>query len=327
MKYRTLGKTGFRVSEISLGTWQLGGKWGEKFNFDTAEEILEKAVEGGINFIDTADVYNEGMSEQAIGKFLKKTKERIYVATKAGRRLDPHTSEGYNKKNITGFVEDSLKNLDVEAIDLLQLHCPPTEVYDDPEIYRILDGLAEEGKILNYGVSVEKVEEALKAIEHPDIATVQIIYNMFRFKPAESFFGHAHDRNVGIIVRVPLASGMLTGKFKKDTEFSKDDHRSFNREGQAFDKGETFSGVPYEVGLQAVEELKKYFPEDKLAEYALRWILMNDYVSCVIPGASRLSQVEDNIKASGLEPLSDEQMECTEEVYQKYIKKHVHHLW
>jgi aryl-alcohol dehydrogenase-like predicted oxidoreductase len=327
MKYRTLGKTGFRVSEISLGTWQLGGKWGEKFNFDTAEEILEKAVEGGINFIDTADVYNEGMSEQAIGKFLKKTKEKIYVATKAGRRLDPHTSEGYNKKNITGFVEDSLKNLDVEAIDLLQLHCPPTEVYDDPEIYGILDGLIEKGKILNYGVSVEKVEEALKAIEHPGVATVQIIYNMFRFKPAESFFGHAHERNVGIIVRVPLASGMLTGKFKKDTEFSKDDHRSFNREGQAFDKGETFSGVPYEVGLRAVEELKKYFPEEKLAEYALRWVLMNDYVSCVIPGASRLSQVEDNIKASGLEPLSEEQMECTEEVYQKYIKKHVHHLW
>jgi len=327
MKYRTLGKTGFRVSEISLGTWQLGGKWGEKFNFDTAEEILDKAVEGGINFIDTADVYNEGQSEQAIGKFLKKAKERIYVATKAGRRLVPHNKQGYNRKNINSFVEDSLKNLDVEAIDLLQLHCPPTEVYDNPEIYGILDELIERGKILNYGVSVEKVEEALKAIEHPGVATVQIIYNMFRHKPAETFFSHAHERNIGVIIRVPLASGLLTGKFKKDTVFSKGDHRAFNREGQAFDKGETFSGVPYEAGLEAVEELKKIFPEEKLAALALRWILMNDYISCVIPGASRVSQIEDNIKASELPPLSDEQMGLVDEVYQKYIRSYVHNLW
>src|SRR4030066_1327901 len=327
MKYRTLGKTGFKVSEISLGTWQLGGRWGEKFDFDTAGGILEKAVEGGINFFDTADVYNEGMSEKAIGKFLKKAKERIYVATKAGRRLNPHNKEGYNRKNITAFIDDSLKNLDVETIDLLQLHCPPPESYDDPEVFGILDELADKGKILNYGVSVEKVEEALKAIEYPNMATVQIIYNMFRYKPAEKFFDLAKSQNVGIIARVPLASGMLTGKFDMDTEFSKRDHRYYNREGQAFDKGETFSGVPYEIGLEAVEKLKKNFRQERLAEYALRWILMNDNVSCIIPGASRVSQVEDNIKASDLPPLTGDQMKAVDEIYQRYVKKYVHDLW
>ncbi len=327
MKYRTLGKTGFRVSEISLGTWQLGGKWGEKFNFDSAEEILKKAVDGGVNFIDTADVYNEGQSEKAIGKFLKKVKERIYVATKAGRRLDPHNKEGYNRENITRFIDDSLKNLGLETIDLIQLHCPPTEVYYDPEVFGILDELVEKGKILNYGVSVEKVSEALEAIEYLNLATVQIIYNMFRHKPAEKFLSRARSKNVGVIVRVPLASGMLTGKFNKDTVFSKGDHRFYNREGQAFDKGETFSGVPYQVGLEAVEELKKIFPEGKLVEYALRWILMNDNVSCVIPGASRASQIEDNIKTSDLPPLTDEQMEGVDEIYRKYIKDYVQNLW
>jgi len=327
MRYRALGKTGFRVSEVSLGTWQLGGKWGEDFSYDTAEGVLKKAINGGINFIDTADVYNDGHSEKAIGKFLKGVKDKVYIATKTGRRLVPHNKEGYNRKNITGFVNDSLKNLDVEAIDLIQLHCPPPEVYDDPEVFGIMDELVEEGKILNYGVSVEKVDEALKAIEYPNVATVQIIYNMFRHKPAERFFGQAANKNVGIIVRVPLASGLLTGKFKKDTVFSSGDHRFFNRKGEAFDKGETFSGVPYEVGLEAVEELKKIFGEEKLAEYALRWILMNNYVSCVIPGASRPSQIEDNIKASELPPLTDKQMEFVNEVYQKYIKSYVHDLW
>ncbi len=327
MKYRTLGKTGLKVSEISLGTWQLGGKWGEKFNYETAETILAKAIDKGVNFIDTADVYNEGLSEKAIGKFLKKTSQKIYVATKAGRRLVPHTAEGYNRKKIVGFVNDSLKNMDLEAIDLIQLHCPPIEVYSKPEMFGILDELVSEGKVINYGVSVEKVEEALKAIQYPNLATVQIIYNMFRHKPAEEFFIKARDKNIGIIARVPLASGMLTGKFKKDTVFSRGDHRFFNREGQAFDKGETFSGVPYEVGLEAVEELKKVFPEGRLAQYALRWILMSDCISSVIPGASRVSQIEDNVEASDLPPLTDKQMGKVNEIYQKYIKIYVHSLW
>ena len=327
MKYRILGKTGFRVSEISLGTWQLGGRWGEKFNFDSAREILREAVDKGVNFIDTADVYNEGQSEEAIGKFLKTVRERVYVATKAGRRLVPHTTEGYNRENLTKFIDDSLKNMDLEVIDLVQLHSPTTEVYYREEVFVIVDELVEKGKILLYGVSVEKVKEALKAIEYPNLATVQIIYNMFRHKPAEKFLTLAKSQNVGIIARVPLASGMLTGKFDMDTMFSKRDHRYYNREGQAFDKGETFSGVPYEVGLEAVEELKKIFPQEKLAEYALRWILMKDNVSCIIPGASRVSQVEDNIKASDLPPLTGDQMKAVDEIYQEYIKKYVHDLW
>jgi aryl-alcohol dehydrogenase-like predicted oxidoreductase len=276
MKYRILGKTGFNISEVSLGTWQLGGRWGEKYDEKTAESILNEAIDSGINFFDTADVYNNGQSEISIGKFIKKTNKRIYVATKSGRKLNPHNDKGYNKKNITGFIDDSLKRMDVETIDLLQLHCPPTETYSRAEVFEMLDGLKEKGKILNYGVSVEKVEEALKAIEYPGVASVQIIYNMFRFKPAEIFFKEAVKKNVGIIARVPLASGLLSGKYSKDTVFSKEDHRNFNREGKAFDKGETFSGIPYEAGLQAVEELKEIFPSDYLPGYALRWILMDD---------------------------------------------------
>ena len=327
MKYRILGKTGFKISEVSLGTWQLGGRWGEKYDEKTAQSILNKAVETGINFLDTADVYNDGQSEISIGKFIKKINKRIYVATKSGRKLNPHNDEGYNKKNITAFIDDSLKRMDVEAIDLLQLHCPPTETYSRTEVFGILDDLKNKGKILNYGVSVEKVEEALKAIEYPGVASVQIIYNMFRFKPAELFFKEAAKKNVGVIVRVPLASGLLSGKYSKDTVFSKYDHRNFNREGKAFDKGETFSGIPYEVGLQAVEELKKIFPSDDLPGYALRWILMDDNVSCVIPGASNISQVVTNSAASDLPALSEEQMNKVKEIYEKYIHKYVENLW
>ena len=327
MKYRILGKTGFKISEVSLGTWQLGGRWGEKYDEKTAQSILNKAVETGINFLDTADVYNDGQSEISIGKFIKKINKRIYVATKSGRKLNPHNDEGYNKKNITAFIDDSLKRMDVEAIDLLQLHCPPTETYSRTEVFGILDDLKNKGKILNYGVSVEKVEEALKAIEYPGVASVQIIYNMFRFKPAELFFKEAAKKNVGVIVRVPLASGLLSGKYSKDTVFSKYDHRNFNREGKAFDKGETFSGIPYEVGLQAVEELKKIFPSDDLPGYALRWILMDDNVSCVIPGASNISQVVTNSAASDLPALSEEQMNKIKEIYEKRIRKYAENLW
>ena len=327
MKYRILGKTNFRISEVSLGTWQLGGKWGEKFNPKTAEEILNKSVEKGINFIDTADVYNDGQSEISIGKLLKKIDHKIYIATKIGRRLNPHTADGYNKKNISQFVEDSLKRLDVEIIDLIQLHCPPTEVYYRDEAFEALRDLKDEGKINHYGVSVEKVEEALKAIQYPGAATVQIIYNMLRLKPAEVFFKKAHAKNVGIIVRVPLASGLLSGKFSLETVFSADDHRNFNREGKFFDKGETFSGVPYEAGLEAVEELKKVFDRESLALYALKWVLSSKYISCVIPGASRLEQVGSNSSVSDLPTISIKQMDCIDEIYEKFIKKHVHHQW
>jgi aryl-alcohol dehydrogenase-like predicted oxidoreductase len=327
MKYRILGKTGFNISEVSLGTWQLGGKWGEKFNEKTAESILNKAIETGINFIDTADVYNNGQSEISIGKFLKKISKRIYIATKSGRKLNPHTDRGYNEKNITTFINDSLKRLDVETIDLIQLHCPPTETYSRPEVFEILDNLKKKGKILNYGVSVEKVEEALKAIEYPGVSAIQIIYNMFRLKPAELFFKAASKNNVGIIVRVPLASGLLSGKYDKNTVFSKDDHRSFNREGKVFDKGETFSGIPYEIGLQAVEELKKIFPYTDLPKYALRWILMDKSVSCIIPGASNISQVESNSAASDLPDLTQDQMNKVKGIYEKYMMKYVQNLW
>ena len=327
MKYRILGKTGFKVSEVSLGTWQLGGKWGEKFSWNTAEAILNKAVESGVNFIDTADVYNDGLSEEAIGKFLKKVNKKIYVATKSGRKLMPHSTQGYNRKNITGFIKDSLKRLNSETIDLIQLHCPPTEVYFRPEVFEVLDDLKKDGKIQHYGVSVEKVEEALEAIQYPGLASVQIIYNMFRLKPADIFFEEASRNNVGIIIRVPLASGLLSGKFNKNTLFSEGDHRNFNRDGEFFDKGETFSGVPYEVGLKAVEELKKVFLPEDLAKYSLRWILMDKNVSCVIPGASNIDQVISNSTASDLPPLSKVQMDAVKRVYENYIKEYAYHLW
>jgi aryl-alcohol dehydrogenase-like predicted oxidoreductase len=328
MNYRKLGKTGFNVSEISLGTWQLGGRWGDPFNKQTAEEILNKAIEAGINFIDTADVYNEGMSELAIGKFLKSHSERIYVATKCGRRLNPHVSASYQPDILRRFVDDSLKRLKVDTLDLIQLHCPPPEVYYRPEIFELFEKLKAEGKILHLGVSVEKVEEALKAIEYPNVTTVQIIFNMFRQRPSELFFREAHKKNVGIIVRVPLASGLLTGTYSRSTRFGKDDHRTFNRNGAAFDKGETFSGIDYETGLEAVEELKNLFPGQKnLAPLALRWVLMHDEVSCVIPGASRPEQVLSNLSALDLADLSVEQMNSIQSIYSSKIKSLVHHLW
>jgi aryl-alcohol dehydrogenase-like predicted oxidoreductase len=327
LNYRILGKTGFKISEVSLGTWQLGGKWGEKFNPETARQILEKSVENGINFFDTADVYNNGESEIAIGKFLKNAGLRIYVATKCGRQLNPHTAAGYNRENITGYINESLARMELEAIDLIQLHCPPTEVYYRQEVFEVLDDLKKAGKILHYGVSVEKVEEALKAIEHPGVASVQIIYNMFRLKPQEKFLEEAFKRNVGTIIRVPLASGLLTGKLKKDTEYSADDHRFFNREGKLFSKGETFSGVPYETGLKAVEELKKIFSDNDLTKYAIRWILDNKDISCVIPGMSSEEQLKSNIAASEMQPLKKSQIEAVKNIYDMYIREYIHGLW
>ncbi|MBN2353238.1 MAG: aldo/keto reductase [Spirochaetales bacterium] len=328
MKYRTLGTTGYRVSEISLGAWQLGARWGEPFNEKNAEETIERALAAGITFIDTADVYSDGLSEKAVGRFVRAHRDKVAFATKCGRRLNPHVNAGYNERNIRGFIEDSLTNMGLDCLDLVQLHCPPTEVYYRPDVFDLLDQLKVEGKIAHYGVSVEKVEEALKAIEFPGVALVQIIFNMFRQRPAELFFKEAARRNVGVIVRVPLASGLLSGKFAPDTSFGKDDHRSFNRDGAAFDRGETFSGVDYATGLKAVEKLKGLFPADlPLAAAALKWILMFPEVSCVIPGASRPEQADSNAKVSDMQPLTQAQLDGVKRVYEETIKPLVHQLW
>ena len=327
MECRKLGKTGFNVSKIGLGTWQVGGKWGEMFNDANADRIINTAIDAGINFIDTADVYSAGLSERAIGRVLRSRGERVYVATKCGRQLNPHVNEGYQPAALRKFVEASLKNMNLDCLDLIQLHCPPTEVYYRPEIFELFDTLKQEGKILHLGVSVEKPEEALKAIEYSNVCTVQIIFNMFRHRPADLFFKEAKRRDIGILARVPLASGLLTGKFGKESVFSKDDHRNFNINGAAFDKGETFSGIDYATGLEAIEELKNIFPNQDLAAIALKWILMFEEVSCVIPGASTPEQALSNLKAMNLPDLSIEEMDAVKAVYEKFIKNPVHYKW
>ena len=330
MNYRKLGKTGFEISEISLGTWQVGGRWGDPFDVNNADRILNEAIDAGINFIDTADVYGDGGSESeiAVGKAVRARKERIYVATKCGRKLSPHVNESYKPEVLRKFVEDSLSRMKLDTLDLIQLHCPPPPAYYRPEIFELFDRLKEEGKIRNLGVSVEKVEEGLKAIEYPNVTTIQIIFNMFRMRPAELFFPEAHRKNIGIIVRVPLASGLLAGRYTKDTTFTAGDHRNFNRNGARFDKGETFSGINFEDGLEAVEALKKIFPDQpNLALVALRWILMFKEVSCIIPGASKPEQLKQNLEALTLPPLSPAQMEAIKSIYEEKIKKAVHYVW
>ena len=328
MNYRRLGKTDFEISEISLGTWQVGGKWGSAFNDKTADELINTAIDNGVNFIDTADVYENGLSETAVGRVVRSRSERIYVATKCGRHINPHVNEGYQPKVLQQFVEDSLRRTGLETLDLIQLHCPPTEVFYRPEIFEMFDRLKEQGKILNLGVSVEKVEEGLKAIEFPNVTSVQIIFNLFRQRPSELFFREATKHDVGIIARVPLASGLLTGKFNAKTTFDTQDHRNFNRNGEAFDKGETFSGINYELGLKAVEELKALFPEaTNLAPIALQWILGFDEVSCIIPGASNESHVLSNLSVYDLPKLTYEKIAAMNEIYERYIKPEVHQLW
>jgi len=328
MKYRELGRTGWQVSEISFGAWAIGGSWGD---VDDAESIaaLHRAIDLGVNFIDTADVYGDGRSERLISQVLRdRAGQRIYVATKAGRRLSPHVADGYNKANLTAFVERSLTNLRVDALDLVQLHCPPTDVFYRPEVFAALDDLVAAGKLRHYGVSVEKVEEGLKALEYPGVQSVQIIFNMFRQRPAEQFFPAAKAKQVGILARVPLASGLLTGKMTLQSQFAADDHRNFNRHGESFDVGETFSGVPYEVGLAAVDELRRLVPGGAtMAQLALRWILMFDAVTCAIPGAKRPAQAEDNVRAAELPALSDAHMAAVREVYERLVKPHVHQRW
>jgi aryl-alcohol dehydrogenase-like predicted oxidoreductase len=322
MEYRGLGRTGWKVSTIGLGTWAMGSLWGP---VDDRESLatLNRALDLGVNFFDTADVYG---SEPLLGQLRRQRHEPFYIATKMGMQVNPD-ARGYNRENMTTFVEISLRNLGVEVIDLMQLHCPPIEAYN-PEVFGILDDLVTQGKIRHYGVSVERIVEAEKAIEYPNVQSVMIIFNIFRQRPAEVFFGEAKRRGVGIIARVPLASGMLTGKMTPATTFSRDDHRSFNREGQVFDRGETFSGVDFEIGLNAVEALRPLIPSNAtMAQMALRWVLMSDAVTCTVPGAKRPAQAEDNIRAADLPPLSGSTMEKIRTIYDSHIRVQVHHLW
>jgi aryl-alcohol dehydrogenase-like predicted oxidoreductase len=328
MLRRRFGRTGWEVAAVGFGAWAIGGSWGEVGEGD-ARAALHAALDEGVDFIDTADVYGDGRSERIIRDVLRERGgERPVVATKAGRRLSPHVAEGYTRENLTAFVDRSLSNLGVDALDLVQLHCPPTPVYYNPEVFGALDDLAAVGKLRHYGVSVEKVEEAMKAVEFPGVASVQIIWNMFRHRPAERFFPLARERDVAIIARVPLASGLLSGKMRPDSRFAPDDHRAFNREGESFDKGETFSGVPYDVALEAVEELRRLLPAGvPMAQAALRWCLMEDAVSVVIPGAKTAEQARSNAAAGRLPPLDHGAMEEVRRVYRERIAPHVHQLW
>ena len=326
MKQRIFGKTGRSVSEIGLGTWQLGTKWGDPFNKEEAFKILETAEAAGITFIDTADVYNGGKSEETIGEYVAAHPGKIYITTKCGRRLNPHTAEMYTPEAVAGFIEDSLRRMKLERLNLILLHCPPTSVFARDDIFEELENQKKLGKIADYGVSIEKVSEGIQAMEY-GIAAMEVIFNMFRLKPLDELFPLAAKKNVGVIARVPLASGILTGRYTKDTVFGPKDHRSYNREGAAFDKGETFSGVPYELGLEAAEELKKVFGTDQLAPVAIRWVLMHPAVSVVIPGASRASQVIDNVKAAELPPLTDAQMQAVQHIYDQYLRSIIHPQW
>ncbi|XXT15247.1 aldo/keto reductase [Sorangium sp. So ce429] len=327
MEYRSLGRTGLRVSSVSFGAWAIGGTWGD---VDDKESLaaLHRAADRGVNFFDTADVYGDGRSEQLLARLRRERREEIVIATKAGRRLSSHNVASYSEQNLTAFVERSLKNLETEALDLLQLHCPPTDVYYRPEVFDALDRLVKAGKIRFYGVSVERVEEALKAIEYPGVQSVQIIYNVLRQRPAELFFPEAKRRQVGILARLPLSSGLLTGKMSAATTFAADDHRNFNREGAAFDKGETFSGVDYNLGLGVVEELRPLVPAGvSMAAWTMRWILMEDAVTCVIPGAKRPDQVDQNTSAADLPALPQEAMAKIREIYDRRLRPAVHQLW
>lgn len=327
MNYRSFGKTGWKVSEIGFGAWAIGADWG-KVDESDALDALHAAIEAGVNFIDTADVYGDGRSEQLISKILKEYRGQIYVATKAGRRLNPHTAEGYTQENLTSFVDRSLINLDVDALDLVQLHCPPTQVFYMPEVFDVLDNLVRTGKIRHYGVSVEKVEEAIKALEFPKVESVQIIYNIFRQRPAELFFNLAKKKQVAILARVPLASGLLTGKMKLETVFEANDHRAYNRHGESFDVGETFSGVDYETGLKAVEEVRSLVPEGlSITQFALRWILMNEAVTLAIPGAKNRTQAFENAAASLASPLNGEVMARVQQIYDTLLRPKVHQRW
>ena len=328
MQLRNFGRTGRRVGEIGFGAWAIGGSWGAVEEGD-AVAALEAALDAGVTFIDTADVYGDGRSERIVAKVLKtRPGAGVCVATKAGRRLPQQTVAGYTYENLSGWIDRSLKNLEVDTLDLVQLHCPPTDLYYHPEAFDALDRIKAAGKIRDYGVSVERIEEGLKAIEYPGVVSVQIIFNIFRQRPTGLFFQALKKRNVAVIARVPLASGLLTGKLKADSTFADDDHRKFNRHGEAFDVGETFAGVPYEVGLAAVERIRPLVRGGAtMAQVALRWILMFDPVTVVIPGARTAAQARANAEAADLPWLSDSEMAALKAIYDEDIKPHVHQRW
>jgi aryl-alcohol dehydrogenase-like predicted oxidoreductase len=327
MKYRPLGRTGFLVSEVSFGAWAVGGTWGH-VDDETSLRAMHRAVDLGVNFFDTADVYGDGRSERLIQRLKSERSEEIVVATKAGRRLNPHTADGYEIKNLTEFIDRSLANLGTEALDLVQLHCPPTEVYYRPEVFEALDALVKKGKIRHYGVSIERIEEGLKAINFPGVETIQVIFNIFRQRPIADLFPMTEAKNVGILARLPLSSGMLSGKLRKDTSFEADDHRSFNRDGAAFDKGETFSGLDYDLGLEVVEVIRPLVPAgESMAQFALKWILAHPAVSCAIPGAKTPEQADSNFGVSELPDLSQETQEQIRRIYENRVKSSVHERW
>lgn len=327
MHYRRLGKSGYEVSAIGFGAWAIGADWG---NVDDEDSLsaLHAAADAGVTLIDTADVYGDGHSERLIGRFLRdRPGERLFVATKMGRRV-PQVSANYTPQAFRGWIERSLDNLGVDRLDLMQLHCPPTDVYYRPELFSALDELVAEGLIAHYGVSVEKVEEGLKAIEFPGVASVQIIFNMVRQRPADRFLAEAQRRDVGVLARVPLASGLLTGKLSHASTFEPTDHRSYNRHGESFDVGETFAGLDYDTGLALVDELRALAPADAtVAQLALRWILMFDGVTAAIPGAKTPEQARANAAAAGLPQLSDEVMASVRQLYEKYAKPLVQQRW
>ena len=327
MQTRPLGRTGFEVSTVSFGAWAIGGTWGTVSD-DESLAALRRTIELSVNFFDTADVYGDGRSERLLAQLRRDVRASFHVATKAGRRANPHQAGAYTLASLTGYVERSLRNLEVDALDLLQLHCPPTDVYYMPEVFDGLDQLVRAGKVRFYGVSVERVEEALKAIEYPNVQSVQIIFNLFRQRPADLFLSRARERNVGVLARLPLSSGMLSGKMDATTVFAKDDHRAFNRDGAAFDHGETFSGVDYQVGLAVVEELRPLLPPgSSMAQLALAWILEHDGVTCAIPGAKRPAQVEDNVRAADAPALAASTRAHIDSLYQARIRPLVHDRW
>jgi aryl-alcohol dehydrogenase-like predicted oxidoreductase len=327
MQYRELGRTGFSVSAVGFGAWAIGGTWGPTNDSD-ALKALHRALYLGVNFFDTADVYGDGHSEQLLARLKRERGPIFHVATKVGRRSNPHVATSYTRQNLTAFVERSAQNLELEALDLVQLHCPPNDVYYQPEVFGVLDDLKRDGKLKHYGVSVERVEEALKAIEYPEVQSVQLVFNVFRQRPSELFFSEAQRRKVAIIARLPLSSGLLSGKMKKGQHFAADDHRAFNRAGAAFDRGETFSGFDFDTSLDVVEELRALVPSNmSLAQMALRWIEMHDAVTCSIPGARRPDQVAENVAALDFPPLSSEVMRRVKEIYEARVRASVHQLW